>query len=224
LYVLGKMSVLAGLVGVGCGAVIALPVVIPKGMETRKMLGGILLAAVLVLLGLIFFWQPSSGFLYEVHELLHGRVNEAFGSGRIRIWKNVLSRIPNRLLFGYGPDTMFFADIPPFSRFDESLGILIESKIDVAHSEYLNILFHQGAFALSAYMGALLAMARDWVKGSGQDSIAAVLGGAALCYCTQACFGFSMCITAPYFWIILALLERQNITRNGGEHFAKKAH
>lgn len=224
LYALGKMSVLAGVVGVGCGALVTLPVVAPLPVRTRKRMGIALLLAAICLLAAVYVIQPASGLLYEVHELLHGRVDENFGTGRIHIWKNVLSLVPDHLILGHGPDTMLLADIPGFSRFDEHLGILIESKIDVAHSEYLNILFHQGTLALVAYVGALLAVAWRWVKTSSQDGTAAALGGAVLCYCIQACFGFSMCITAPYFWIVFGLLENRNIERNGGIDRAKKTH
>ena len=41
---------------------------------------------------------------------------------------------------------MLYGGLEAFTRYDEALGGTIIGRIDVAHNEYLNILYHQGNF------------------------------------------------------------------------------
>ena len=111
---------------------------------------------------------------------------------------------------------MLLENIGSFSRFHEELGIMIEAQIDTAHNEYLNILFHQGLFAFAAYLAALVSAIKRWITSGSKDAAVAILGSAALCYCIQACFGISSCITAIYFWLTLGLLESHLQRMNQG--------
>lgn len=47
------------------------------------------------------------------------------------------------------------------------------------------------------------------MKQSGSDPVIALCGAGVLGYCIQAFFGISSPISAPYFWIALALLTHQ---------------
>lgn len=221
-FVLVKMSVLAGLVGVFGGGLLMAPVVLPLGTKGRRMLAGALLAGGAACLVLIYLVDFRPSLLHEVHEILHGNWDETFGSGRVYIWENVLRRVPQRLWLGTGPDTMLYAGIEPFTRYDEGLGRMIVSQIDMAHNEYLNILFHQGAPALAAYGAALACAAWRWVRRSPGDPVCAMLGGGVLCCCVQGFFGFSMCITAPFFWLTLGLLENRLKKNQQGEKLCGK--
>lgn len=207
--VLWRMSVLAGLTGVLAGGALALPATAPLSPRRRRLLAGALVLAAGLALALVYLKDPGAGMLHEVHQILHGNLNGAFGSGRIHIWRSLWRRVPSHPWFGAGPDTMLYAEIPPFTRYDAALGQTVTAQIDTAHNEYLNILFHQGVFALAAYLLALASAARSWITRSAEDPACAMLGGGVLCYCVQAFFGFSMCITAPFFWLALALLENR---------------
>ena len=204
--VLLKIWVLAGLLGTAAGTAFALGLV--TGLDRRKRRIYYIALAVLAAgtFGFVFFVDMGGGMLHEVHMLLRGQAQDSFGTGRLYIWRNVLERIPAQLLFGSGPDTMAAAGIEPFRRFDEGLGVLIEARIDTAHNEYLNILFHQGIFALAAFVGLLVCAGAKWLYRAETDAGAAALGTAMLCYCIQALFGISSYISAVYFWMILGLL------------------
>lgn len=206
-FVLVKMSVMAGLVGVLGGAMLALPVVLPLKEKTRRMIA--IAIAVLLVLALVFLFAADigTGMLHEAHELLHGRVSDTFGSGRIHIWKNVIQKIPENLWFGTGPDTMSHAKLEAFTRYDANKGVELVAEIDTAHNEYLNILFHQGIFALLAYLATLAIAAVKWIKRGNATAAGAAFGAAVLCYCIQAFFGISMFLTAPFFWMTLGLLD-----------------
>lgn len=208
LLVLVKMNVQAGLLAILAGTALMLPVVLPVGKRGKTALW--LLAAAGAGLCLCLVWSTSRtwGTIYELREVLHGNWEDSFGSGRVYIWKQVLSRVPEHLWLGAGPDTMAAAQIPGYTYRDPALGTSIPFMVDVAHNEYLNVLYHQGLLALLAYLAALASSAVRWFRLSGENTGAAALGGAVLCYCIQAFFGFSMCQTAGLFWMIWALLER----------------
>lgn len=221
--VLLRMSVLAGLVGVLGGGALMVPVVLPLSKKRRCAVLALLLLGLAACAGLLYWRDFGSGLLHELHEVLHGNLEEGFGSGRIHIWKSVLERVPSQLWLGAGPDTMLRAQLEPFTRYDSALGQTIVSQIDTAHNEYLNILFHQGVLALAAYVSALLCAAGHWVRHSPADPVCAMLGGGVLCCCVQAFFGISMCITAPFFWLALALLENRTANRDGRKQSCGKS-
>ena len=52
------------------------------------------------------------GVFHELHSIMHGEISTTFGSGRIHIWEQVLSAVPEHLLFGTGPDTMLYGGKP----------------------------------------------------------------------------------------------------------------
>lgn len=88
--------------------------------------------------------------LGEAHEILQGRAEDEFGSGRVFIWKNVWQAVKERPLFGGGPDTLSHRITAYFERYDEATNIMRRSGIDTAHNEYLNILANQGILHFSA--------------------------------------------------------------------------
>lgn len=207
LYVLVKMNVMAGFVGILGGAVLSVPFAVPLPKKGRILywcgLAGCAVGGVV----LLYAVTPSGGMLRQIHEILHGNVSVYFGSGRFYIWKNVLSRLPEHLLLGAGPDTLAYADIQPFQRYDEALEMTIKAYVDTAHNEYLNVLYHQGIFAFLLYLAGLISALLRWIKAAPRNAGAAVCGGAVIAYAVQAFFGISQFITAPFFWAALGLLE-----------------
>ena len=211
-----KSGVEAGKVALAAGVLLSLPVA--AGRDRRLRRAAAVFAAVVIVLSvaLLALTSPaSSGVLYEASELLHGRWNDSFGSGRIYIWRHCLKLFPERPLLGGGPDTLGQRGIPPFVRWDPELGML-KRGIDAAHSEYLNILVNQGVLALLAYLSALVSGAVIWYR-SADSGPAACAGGAVLFYCIQAFFGISMCLSAPYMWLALGLLLRAGSPPSGGD-------
>lgn len=210
LFVLVKMNVLAGFVGILAGAAVSAVVIVPMSARARRAAAWSL-AGFFALALAVLYCVDFGGVFHELHSIMHGEISTTFGSGRIHIWEQVLSAVPEHFLFGTGPDTMLYGGLEAFTRYDESLGGTIIGRIDVAHNEYLNILYHQGIFALAAYLGALATAAKKWLRDSGRNALVAVLGTMLLCYSIQAFFGFSMIMTAPYFWLTLALFDKNEM-------------
>ncbi len=215
LYVACKMFVLAGLVGLVLGSAFSLPLLINGTIRKKQILAVLLALTALFCLSILYHFDIGDGFLHELHAVLRNRATDLFGSGRIRIWRLVWKRIPQHLWFGTGPDTMANANIEAFSRYDVTLEKTLTTFVDVAHNEYLNILYHQGLLALLSYLAFLVCIFAKWVRCS-KDNVCAALGFAVLCYVIQACFGFSMCMAAPYFWTVAALLERKSLCNEKG--------
>ena len=207
LVVLLKAFVSGGILGVGGALVLSLPVVLDGKAARKRAAVGVVCGAALLAAVVYLFGGRMGGFLYEASELMHGRWDDDFGSGRLYIWRNVLEIVPEHPLFGGGPDTLGLRTDAAFERYDETLGILIHSSIDAAHNEYLNILVNQGAIALLLYLAALAVSAVKWVRYSTKDPVVAICGSAILGYCIQAFFGISSPISTPYFWMALAFLD-----------------
>lgn len=207
LFMVLKMRVLSCIVGIAAGTALALPVVLPVRLEIRRAVALAEAGCVVAALAVLFFVPFGGGMLGDVHAALHGNVPRSIDSGRLYIWRSVLERVPKHLLLGTGPDTMCLSDIKPFERVDEAAKTVYIGRIDAAHNEYLNVLYHQGIFALVAYLGGLMCLAWRWFQRAQQDAAAAILGAAALSYAIQAFFNISMFMTAPFFWLVLGLLE-----------------
>ena len=201
-YACLRAGVLASFVGVGAGLLVCAPFVLR--LSRRGTVRYYICLGALGIAAAILCWLlPQAG---QLHRMLHGEFDPSFGSGRIYIWREVLARCRGRWLFGWGPDTMALADIPPFTRFDPALGVTVTAAIDAAHSEYLNILYHQGVFALGFYLAALGVSLVRAARCARVNDGCAILGAAVLSYAVGALFGISQLCSAPALWLCLGLL------------------
>ena len=216
LYVLLRAFVAAGVVSV-IGTALLVPPVLAKEKRQRNRLAALSLGLIAAgLLTVYFLGERVGSFAAEASALLHGQWDDSFGTGRLYIWRNVMPLVPERLLFGGGPDTLGLRLDAMFERFDPALGITIRSTIDAAHNEYLNILVNQGLLALLCHLAALFSAAVYWVRHASHDPVTAICGGAVLGYCIQAFFGLSSPITTPYLYLALALLMREVANTDNG--------
>ena len=162
--VLLRAFVADGILGVTGAVVLSAPLMTDDKRRRKWALICVIAALIAAAAAVYCFGSRMCGFLYEASELMHGRWDNRFGTGRIYIWRNVIQLVPEHLLLGGGPDTLGLRTDAAFERYDETLGILIHSAIDTAHNEYLNILVNQGLLALLSYLAALLASAIHWVR------------------------------------------------------------
>ena len=125
----------------------------------RKMIAAYLAALVLAgcAAGAFIYAETSlPGTAGELHEVMHGNIDDSFGTSRIYIYRNILEHVPSHLLLGTGPDTIGHMDIEPFQRYDAERGVTVTAHIDTAHNEFLNVLACQGIAALCAYVAFAL--------------------------------------------------------------------
>lgn len=213
--------VAGGFVGLlGC-ALLSVPVLLRGKAKKRTAAWCTAAVCVLGIVVLYFIGGRLGGTLYEVSELLHGRWNDSYGSSRLLIWRSVLPLVPERLLFGGGPDTLALRLDTCFEDWNESLGMVIRSSIDTAHNEYLGILVNEGLLALLCYLGMLANLAVKWFKRADSNPACAISGCAVLGYSIQAFFGIRSPVSAPFFYLALALLLKSESVENDREEKGK---
>ena len=161
LVLLAVIKVTAGLLAMAFIGLIAAPVAayIFLGVKKRKIIAAYLAALVLAgcAAGAFIYAETSlPGTAGELHEIMHGNIDDSFGTSRIYIYRNILERVPSHLLLGTGPDTIGHMDIEPFQRYDAERGVMVTARIDTAHNEFLNVLACQGIAALCAYVAFAL--------------------------------------------------------------------
>jgi len=167
---------------------------IPK--KLRLPILALFLAAVLVL---VWFCPFSSGAVWELSEILHGRSRFDFGSGRVGLWTYSMEMVrqEGRLLTGTGPDTYALS----FNTFLRSYYTThpdaekLDMYYDNPHSEYIAMLINCGLPALLFFL--LLIVGGCLGRPAWRDGV--------LAYAVQALFSFSVCIVAPMFWVVLGL-------------------
>ncbi len=175
----------------------------PKAMRTFFII--ICLLAIIIGLLFVYFFSPAEGTLYEFSQMLHGNIDDSFGSSRIKIWRGCLDLFKERPLFGSGPDTLALRVDIHFSRFVPETGKLLQTSVDNAHNEYIGHLVNIGIFGLAAYLFLLALGLIRLFKTHSKPQIC-VIGLACLCYCIQSFFALGLPLVSPLFWISLALL------------------
>ncbi len=196
------MSVSAGIAALIATAFV-LPTVIYK--DKRKTVITILALIAVIAVFTVYFLPLTNGAVFELQALMRGNFDSDFGSGRIHIWKEVIKN--TKPLLGSGPDTMLFEGIEPFTK---TVGDkTITRYIDIAHNDYLNILFHQGIFALISYV-AILSVLIKWFKNGKSNILVTALGAGIFAYCVQTFFSFSACSAAAFFWILLGVFNSES--------------
>ena len=159
----------------------------------------VLILLLVILLVIVWFWPGQAGPVWELHEILHGRAQDSFGSGRIGVWSRTAGMLAEegRLWAGTGPDTFAARFRDYVNRYelahpDEEF---LPDYYDTPHCEYLALVVNCGVPALLCFLALVLAGcfgAPVWKDG--------VLG-----YAVQACLSFSVCLVAPMFWVVLGL-------------------
>ena len=191
----------AGFVGAAGGLALCLPAALTREKKARLRIYGILLALCLVLLLLVYL-LPVSGPAGELHDMLHGQVDDSFGSGRIYIWRSAIRLMRERPLLGGGPDTMGNRGLY-FEKIGAD-GLPLRRGIDCAHNEYLNVLVNQGVPALIFLLAALGITLFRAFRSTGTAAV--ILRACLVSYMLDAFFGISMPANAAFFWLIFGLL------------------
>lgn len=161
------------------------------------------LLVVSCLLGLIIiFLVPfKSGFLYEIHELLHFNFDDNFGTYRIFLWKRTIPLIKNYTLFGSGPDTFALRFMPLYTDDITKIGPLTIN--DTAANIYLTMLVNLGVVGTTSYVLFLISQLIIGIKRMNNNS--RVLLIAIMCYAIQSFFNLSVVIVSPIFWILMGV-------------------
>ncbi len=172
-----------------------------KAMPVRGILRLVLAVMVLVVAAVaVLPVPPSAGGLYELHEILHGRPQDQFGSWRLGAWRHTLDMSHDSLLFGNGPDTFYYALQDHLQQVGASLG----ENFDNPHNEYVAILSNNGLPALLLYLVLLVCVLAGCIRAK-RWALALAVG----CYAMQGFFSFSICLVSPMFWAVMGMAAAQ---------------
>lgn len=155
----------------------------------------------------VYFFAPESGTLWELSQVLHGHLEDSFGSSRILIWRRVLEIIPQRPLLGGGPGTLALRIDVNFSRFVEETGNTLTAFIDNAHNEYLGTLANTGLLSLLCYAAAQIVSVVLAIKRGGCAALCLIC--ALVCYWISGFFGLGLFLVSPLMWICWGLLAAE---------------
>ena len=181
---------------------------------SRKMMSGILSTVVIVVvvggIAAVYFEGDrfSKGPIYEMSQMMHGNFNDRFGSSRMFVWKRCIPLIKENPIIGTGPDSFLNVFMNRYTEDIEAARMNV--SFDFAHNDYIQIMINYGILGLIAYLTALFGAAKRGLSASKFNPKVLILGSAVLCYCVQIFFSFSIVMVAPVFWILFALLDKEN--------------
>lgn len=185
----------------------AFALTLPFLLLRAKKAAALSLSLLVFALAALYFIPFESGTLHELSRLLHGEFDPAYGSGRLAIWTQLPPHIAARPLLGHGCDTLRFLDLEPFYWYVD--GKTVHALITDAHSEYLTLLVERGALALAAYLALLFLALRRCLLHLRKPRFAIALA-LLVPYCAMAAVSVSTCITAPYLWLTLAVIAKND--------------
>lgn len=160
--------------------------------------------AVSALLG-VYFVDTGSGAFSELHNILHGHIEDGYGSSRILIWKDTLALIGERPLLGGGPGTVAERLDIHFARYVAETGETLKTGVDNAHNVYLGIAADTGLISLLLYVAAqLVTVAAVLKKRRLQPILLCILCGL-FCYWCSDFFNLGLFIVSPIMWVLWGL-------------------
>mgnify|MGYP002940207018 FL=1 len=144
-----------------------------------------------------FLPMPEGGALWEMHELLNGRAQDAFGSERIGVWRMTLEMTAQSPWFGLSPDAFYAA----FRDYLDATGQTILQNFDNPHNFFLQTMVNSGIPAALLLMLTCAAA----IAGTLRKRETLPLAMMAVGFLMQGMFTFSICLTSPMFYAILGL-------------------
>ena len=207
----GAMAVLLSIATLFCFIIIKNIILLIKNKSKEYLielikivLSGLMLISFIVIIKNNSFYLRND--LKEVknqmeHIITTKKAKDNFGTSRIYIWKNTISKIKDNFWFGVGIANFKNAFNIPLMELKEDGSIYFISE---AHNEYLQIMLCEGFFTGIYYLIFLLAIGIKNIKAN--DKLYYTLLLAFSCYSIQAFFNVSVTRISPIFFIVVGLL------------------
>jgi len=175
--------------------------------KIRLILRIVLIGILFLFLLLVYFLPPPTGTLYELYRILHGDIQDHFGSHRILIWRKALLIISEHPVLGIGPDCSLEYFNICFSKYSDVFEEVLYRYVDNAHNEYLQLLINfglVGCFPLFVFLCRTL-----WLIFRNSDyTVLKIMSPGFICYLIQAFFNIGSSIVVPFFLILWGMLLR----------------
>ncbi len=175
-------------------------------LKTVKLAGCVLLA--LIAAGGVVFVEfvgrgvAESDMIYQAREIMHGNMEDRFGSWRGFTWKRALARIPEHPLLGTGADTFYYG----FGEENQDEAREVARVVfDKAHNDFLQISICFGISGLLAYLALIISIFIFSIRLAFYDEFTLAVAGGALAYVVNSFFGIDTVIVTPIYWLLLAM-------------------
>ena len=175
-----------------------------------RIIGTVLAVGLIAGLLLIYFSpaakDPQQALMYEAAQVLHGNIDESFGSNRFFVWKRVPALFWQYPVIGSGPDSFG----PRFSAAYQQDMLTRFKKLllfDHAENEYLSLLINLGLVGIILYLILLGSQILHFLK-TNKTPERIILLSPLICASVQLFFTSSTIIVSPVFWIVWGLLNR----------------
>ena len=177
---------------------------IPYELKTEKYLKKYYLALLIMgIIGIfgIYLVPFNNGFLYEIHEILHGNFDDTFGTYRIFLWKRTLTLFKDYPILGTGPDTFSLRFMSRYTQDVVKIGAYAIN--DTAANVYLTKLVNIGIIGLLSYLSFLFVNIKRGLKN--KELLSKIFLISIGCYMIQDFFNLSIVLTTPVFWGLLGI-------------------
>lgn len=147
---------------------------------------------------------PPQNIIYQAREIMHGNIEDDFGSRRGFIWKRAMERVQYQPIFGTGSDTFYYA----FGKLNQAEAKELHGvEYDKAHNDFIQILLCNGWPGLLTYLAFITGIIISSIKKSFDNMFALIALGGILAYLIQSFFGIDTLIVTPIYWTMLAILR-----------------
>ena len=145
--------------------------------------------------------------LNELSALSKGELVATSGTYRLANWYASMEIVKEFPLFGSGPGTFYRA----FTDYSLSIYHIYRPGywVDLAHNDYVQYVATTGIVGLFTYMSFIAVILYRAVRRAAKNPAIVALCFAVVMFMVQNFFIFSLVATAPTFFIILGLLERE---------------
>ena len=190
-------------------------VLVIKSWPKRAMkIAGIVFLPAALIAGFVFLEisaerlaETPGNILWQLREVLHGRLEDNFGSSRGWVWKRGFSVVFDRPVFGAGPDAFYYA----LGELQYDALLLYSIYFDKAHNMFLQIAVCLGIPAFMSYLAFLGGLFGSAIKKAFERPLLLAFGAAALSYTVQSFFCVEVPLTTPLLWVCLGVMARETV-------------
>lgn len=194
----GRVSLICTALGVALVALAPLLMRhVPRPLPRKALLTLVCVGIVSALAFVALAPIPEGGGLWELHEILNGRAQDAFGSERLGVWRITLEMTAQSPWFGLSPDAFYLT----FRDYLDATGQTIAQNFDNPHNFFLQTMVNSGIPAAVLLLMTCIAAVACAAKKRETLPLALMAMG----FLTQGMFTFSICLTSPMFYAVLGL-------------------
>lgn len=173
-----------------------------KNKKVIKIFYITMILCVIIGVAVIYFINFTDGFLYEIHQMLHGNFDDDFGTYRVFLWKRAISLVKDYPIIGTGADTFAIRFMEKYTQDVAELGELTIN--DTAANSYLTMLVNIGLMGVISYLIYISFQIINGIKKANQYSIIFLI--AFICFIIQDFFNLWVVIVTPIFWVLMAIM------------------